>query len=96
MLLIEGHCSLQLHGIAVNPRDALVFATAGDDGFLKFWDISTRCCVQRFNIEYASRCIAWSPCGKFIVVGLGGNPAQTSKDGKKIIYAYLATYLTTV
>ena len=84
ILLLEGHCSQQLHGLTVNPIVPNVFATSGDDGFLKFWDISSRNCLRRFNIEYASRCIAWSPCGKFIIVGLGGNPSQTSKDGNKI------------
>ena len=81
ILLFESHSNLQLHGLAADPRDEKVFVTAGDDGVLKFWDISQRRCIRRFTIDYAARALAWSPCGTYIIIGLGGNPRISSKDG---------------
>jgi WD40 repeat protein len=81
MLLIEGHSQKQLHGVTCNPQFPDEFATVGDDGVLRIWSLSRRLCLRRLALECAARSVAWSPNGTVLVVGVGGDPTLTTKDG---------------
>lgn len=81
MLLIEGHSSGELHGLAVNPVDHDEYATVGDDGMLRVWSISRKTCLRRLAIDTAARAIAWTPDGTKLVIGIGGDPDMATKDG---------------
>ena len=85
MMLIEGHSSGELHGLAVNPVDHDEYATVGDDGIMRVWSISRKTCLRRLAIDTAARAIAWTPDAKKIVIGIGGDPDMATKDGA-IIY----------
>jgi WD40 repeat protein len=61
------------------------YATVGDDGVLKVWSTEQKCCIRRTNIENASRALSYSLDGLYIVVGLGGDPLDTKKDGAFVV-----------
>lgn len=82
ILLVESHCQLELHGIDANPVNSDEIATSGDDGFIRIWSLSLRRCIRRGTVDAASRVLAWSPDGALLIVGIGGNPAQSAKDGE--------------
>ena len=49
------------------------------------WSYKLKRCLRRVDVEAASRAISYSPDGKYIVVGLGGDPTQATKDGAFMI-----------
>lgn len=81
ILLLQGHCRMELHGICCNPSRPDEFATSGDDGSVRVWSISLKKCLRRVQLDAASRAIVFSPDGSRLIVGVGGDPALTSKDG---------------
>jgi len=81
MLLSQCHSKLELHGIAANPANPDEYATSGDDGYVRVWSISLKKCVRRVALDSASRAIAWSNDGTRLIVGIGGDPSMTAKDG---------------
>jgi len=81
VLLIEGHSYRECHGLATNPVVGDEYATIGDDGILRIWSYKLRMCLRRVAVEAASRAICYSPDGQNIIVGLGGDPTQSTKDG---------------
>ena len=85
MLLLEGHSYCELHGVDCNPHDGDEFATVGDDGILRVWSYRLRACLRRVSIEAAGRAISYFPDGKRIIVGMGGDPLQATKDGAFIV-----------
>ena len=84
-IVIQGHGSLQLHGLSVCPTNEDEFATAGDDGSVMVWSIERSTCIRRTAIDVASRAIAWSHDGTKLVVGIGGSSSLSSKDGAFMI-----------
>jgi WD40 repeat protein len=88
LLLGQGHSRLELHGLCCNPVNADECVTAGDDGFVRVWSLSLRKCLRRTSLDAASRAIAYSPDGKVLIVGVGGDPAITAKDGKLDIFRH--------
>eukprot|EP00606_Chrysophyceae_sp_TOSAG23-5_P001243 GSChrysophyteH2.ASY1.ANO1.529.1 assembled CDS len=80
-LLLEGHSYLELHGLDTNPANPDEYVTVGDDGMLRIWSYYQRTCVRRVNVEAASRAVRYSPDGTKLIVGLGGDPTQATKDG---------------
>jgi WD40 repeat protein/Ca2+-binding EF-hand superfamily protein len=71
-LVSQGHCSDELWGLAMHPTNADLYATAGDDGTVRVWSLSTKKCLRKRQLETMSRAVAWSPDGKQLAVGLGG------------------------
>jgi microtubule-associated protein-like 6 len=85
MLLVEGHCYSELHGVDCNPQDGDQYSTVGDDGILRVWSYRLRTCLRRVSIEAAGRALAYFPDGKRIIVGMGGDPTQATKDGAFVV-----------
>lgn len=61
-------------GLAAS-QDGLQLATASGDDSCKVWDLATRRCLLTIvqDNEYDATCVAFSPNGKFVVVGDGEN-----------------------
>lgn len=72
-------------GLSVNPA-GFAFATTGDDGLLRRWNIFDFEC-KTFDIEIPSRACAFSPDGRLIAVGMGKPDKENARiiDGKWII-----------
>jgi WD40 repeat protein len=87
MILLESHSYRQLHGLCMNPVNYDEYATVGDDGIVRVWSLSQRRCVRRCTIEVAGRCVAWSPDGTHIAIGIGGDPTMNTKDGALMVLA---------
>jgi len=81
----ETHSCKSLYGISMHPRNKDIFATTGDDAMIKVWNISTRRVVRKMKLDCASRALCWSPDGKQICVGLGGDSTAMVKDGTFLI-----------
>lgn len=84
-VISQMHNKLQLHGLCCNPVNMDEFATAGDDGVVMVWSVSTKVCIRKLEVDAACRAIAWSPDGMRFVIGFGGNPSSTLKDGAFMI-----------
>ncbi len=80
--LLLCHSELELHGAVFNPQNPDTFATAGDDGTLRLWSVSSRCCLRTVSLDCAMRALCWSNDGTKLVVGVGGVAAIASKDGE--------------
>lgn len=85
ILLLEGHSYYELQGVDCNPQNGDEFATVGDDGILRVWSYRLRMCIRRVSIEAAGRALTYFPDGRRIIVGMGGDPTQATKDGAFII-----------
>lgn len=84
-LIIEGHSYRELHAVDCNPVIGDEYATLGDDGILRVWSYKLKWCLRRVDVEAAGRAICYSPDGERIIVGLGGDPTQATKDGAFIV-----------
>jgi WD40 repeat protein len=84
-VLQHSHYSGELWGLAAHPTDPDCIATVGDDSTVRLWSISGKRMTACFLLQWPGRCIAWSPDGAVLAVGLheltkGGRKA---KKGKK-------------
>ena len=60
----------KLFGLSAHPmRDEVV--TVGDDGTLRIYDIISHRVVRHMLLDAPARCVAYSPDGTLIAVGLG-------------------------
>ena len=87
MLLTEGHCADELHGVATHPSDPNVFVTSGDDRTIRLWDIEHRKLSRKVQLDTMARSICFSPDGNMLGVGLGGNVGRgrQKKDGTVVV-----------
>jgi len=83
MLLVEGHYHDELWGLATCPVDKDLYATCGDDSTVRLWSLSLQRVLRKVLLDCPARCLAWSPDGQIIVVGLGGSSTgvRQKKDG---------------
>jgi len=81
----EAHSTKELWGLSMHPKNDDLYATTGDDALVRVWSISTRRVVRKMRLDSASRALAWSPDGKKICVGLGGDSTMMVKDGTFVI-----------
>lgn len=86
-MLNEAHYNGELHGLATHPRNPDVFMTVGDDMTVRLWSISENRLLRKAVIDCTTRCCAWSPDGKTIIIGLGGKSdgSRQRKDGAFLI-----------
>ena len=82
----------KLSGLSVNPIDAELYATAGDDGTVRLWDSDTRTLVAVADLEAPMRTCAWSSDGFLLAVGFGrddegegGHSEQRSAGGFAVL-----------
>ena len=84
--LVQGHCKLELWGLAVSPVKP-EFCTVGDDHTVRVWDLAMRKMVKMVQLDTMARAVAYSPDGTQIAVGLGGGGGKSrqKKDGAFLI-----------
>jgi len=85
-LIVAGHYADELWGLAVNPEDPTIFATAGDDKTVRVWQrIPESGHVELMHIckcRDMSRAIAWFD-GNVLIAGLGGRVGRKVITGKR-------------
>lgn len=98
-LLAEGHYTdpnkdgshAQLWGLSAHPTQADLVATCGDDGIVSVWSLGLGRMLRKAQLDSAARCVAWSPDGTLLLVGMGGSAVpgrgRQSKDGCLVIIA---------
>ena len=81
------HAMDEVWGLAVHPTDPALFVTGGDDHTVRVWDSRLRLQLHETNVGCMVRCVAWSPDGKLIGAGLGGNvgKGRQKKDGVVLV-----------
>ena len=80
--LVRGHdVSMPVHGVCAHPSRK-EYATAGDDGSVRVWDIETHKCLRMCYLKGAGiRCVTYSPDGTKLCVGTGTPDQTTRLDG---------------
>lgn len=86
-LMHESHFSGELWGLGLNPVDADLFATAGDDKTVRVWSLSHKRIIRKAVLDCTARCVSWSPDGRQLIVGFGGSwdGKRQRKDGAFIV-----------
>jgi len=94
--ITAGHYAGRVTGVSVHPMKP-EFATVGDDGTLRIWDIYTRNLVKSTVFDTALTCVSYHPNGDLLLVGLGGpvggqprhkqghKAVKTKKDGAFVV-----------
>ncbi|ETW03494.1 hypothetical protein, variant [Aphanomyces invadans] len=81
MALMCGHSVDELWGLATHPTKQEA-VTVGDDKWLRVWDLTTTRVLRSVKLECMARAVAYSPDGKLIAVGLGGQVPGKDKANK--------------
>lgn len=87
-ILVSGHFQDEVWGLAVRPSTELnessgiQYATVGDDGYLRIWDLYKHSLIKCVNLQGIARCCAYSPDGLYLAIGFGAGKNQASKGGK--------------
>lgn len=71
-LLVSGHFSMELWGLAVHPSRRQ-FVTTGDDATMRLWDMDARRIVSLARLPNKARAVAFSGDGELLAVGFGGD-----------------------
>ncbi|KAG3112607.1 Echinoderm microtubule-associated protein-like 6 [Phytophthora idaei] len=89
ILVSESHYnrSVQLQGLTVHPLRPELVVTAGGDHTVRLWHLEKRCVIAKIALDGALQSVAYSPDGKWLVVGFGGS--ESSKNHKDGAFAVL-------
>lgn len=81
--LFSGHFAHELWGLTVHPSRR-EFATTGDDGTLRVWDMDAKQMTKLSRLPSKARACAYSPDAALLAVGLGGgdSAALRRRGGK--------------
>eukprot|EP00939_MAST-03C_sp_MAST-3C-sp1_P001727 g1727.t1 len=71
VVLQESHFHGEVWGLSLHPKTQHA-CTAGDDKFVRLWDLETHRCVARTKLNAFVRALAYAPRGKKIACGTGG------------------------
>ena len=89
-VLVSGHFQDEVWGLAVRPitelnvAEGVQYATVGDDGYLRLWDLKKHSLIKCLNLQGVARCCAYSPDGLYIAIGFGSGKTQPQKSGKAV------------
>ena len=64
VLLHESHNEGELWGLSIHPLQEDLFATCGNDGVLRIWDITQLASNRKLRASHEMRCVAWTNDGK--------------------------------
>ena len=78
--IISGHYCGEVNGLAPHPQRS-EFATLGDDGVVRIFDIELFKCIRQSNLKQGGRAIVYSPEGTKIAVGIGTPDEANDADG---------------
>ncbi|KAJ1447589.1 hypothetical protein M885DRAFT_471813 [Pelagophyceae sp. CCMP2097] len=97
--LLESHagsCKIEARearGLDAHPTNGDIYATCGDDATVRVWSASRRVCVRRAQPEVlggaAARCLAFSPDGGKLAIGLGGDAQDRARDGTLVLLRHV-------
>jgi microtubule-associated protein-like 6 len=76
--ILQSHGCRELWGLAPHPTKP-EFVTAGDDCTIRIWDSRSNAIVRTIKMDAPSRAVAYSPDGKFLVIGFGSGKKLTGK-----------------
>jgi hypothetical protein len=85
-LLASSHYSGEVWGLAVRPineqnvSQPTIFATVGDDGYVRFWNLNDHSPIAYANLGGMARACCFSPDGLYLAIGFGGRLGN--KKGK--------------
>ena len=71
-VIVQGQSRRELWGIASHPTKSM-FATAGDDAYLRVYDAVSFTLLRSVKLDAPSRAVTFSPDGKYVVAGYGAN-----------------------
>ncbi|CAM9215746.1 unnamed protein product, partial [Phaeothamnion confervicola] len=70
-----------LWGLDAHPTDADVYATAGDDGFLRLWSVRRGRQLGSTRLDGPARAVAFAPDGRTLAVGMGAAGVACAREG---------------
>ena len=77
---METHGSIsyeyQIRDIATHPKYETIFASVGDDKYLKIWNTESGECIENIQLQNPGTCVEYSQLGDRIMIGLGPIPGD--------------------
>jgi THO complex subunit 3 len=69
---LKGHTGV-IEKVAFNPHKDAELCSVDSDGFVKFWDVRTKNCINTISGLGKAFTLAWAPDGESLIVGNKGN-----------------------
>ena len=87
---VTSHCRDQVLGLDAHPvRQEVV--TVGDDKTCRVWDVQSGRVICTLELPDIGRCVAFSPDGRFLIVGVGGQVVRDSRRSIRLDEEGVAT-----
>lgn len=81
-VLMQGHSSGEVWGLAPHPEENQVIATAGGDGTLRIWNLEHRQLQAAMQFPRPLRSVAWGP-ENTLAVGCERSSKKATKTSSK-------------